>query len=102
MDQPTAQNLPAIRALAQRITPILRRNAVVRAAVFGSVARGEAAPGSDLDLLVEFGEEKSLLDLAHIKLELESELGHPVDVVTYRSLYHRLREPILREQVPIL
>lgn len=102
MDPTTAQQRPAIKELAQRITPILRRNAVVRAGVFGSVARGEAAPGSDLDLLVEFGEEKSLLDLARLKLELEGELGHPVDVVTYRSLYHRLREPILKEQVPIL
>ncbi|MEW5911459.1 MAG: nucleotidyltransferase family protein [Thermodesulfobacteriota bacterium] len=102
MDSPALKDRPALKKLAQRIAPILRRNAVVRAAVFGSMARGEAAPGSDLDLLVEFGEEKSLLALAHLKLELESELGHQVDVVTYRSLYHRLRDPILQEQVPIL
>jgi predicted nucleotidyltransferase len=102
MDSLAIKDRPEFKALAQRIRPILRRNAVVRAAVFGSVARGEAAPGSDLDLLVEFGEEKSLLELASLKLELEGELGHKVDVLTYRSLYHRLREPILREQVPIL
>lgn len=93
---------PALKDLAERINPILRRNAVVRAAVFGSVARGEASPESDLDLLVEFGEEKSLLDLAHLKVELEEELGHTVDVLTYRAIYHRLRQRILDEQVPIL
>ena len=93
---------PALKDLAERINPILRRNAVVRAAIFGSVARGEASPGSDLDLLVEFGDDKSLLDLAHLKVELEQELGHPVDVLTYRAIYHRLRERILQEQVPIL
>jgi predicted nucleotidyltransferase len=58
--------------------------------------------GSDLDFLVEFGEEKSLLDLARLKLEMEGELGRQVDVVTYRSLYHRLRDPLLQEQVAIL
>ncbi|MBI4799422.1 MAG: nucleotidyltransferase family protein [Desulfarculus sp.] len=93
---------PALKDLAARINPILRRNAVVRAGVFGSVARGEASPGSDLDLLVEFAGEKSLLDLAHLKVELEEELGHPVDVLTYRAIYHRLRQHILDEQVPIL
>jgi uncharacterized protein len=101
MDFPSAVN-PALQDLAERINPILRRNAVVRAAVFGSVARGEASPGSDLDLLVELGPEKSLLDLAHLKVELEEELGHSVDVLTYQGIYHRLRERILGEQVPIL
>jgi predicted nucleotidyltransferase len=97
----TSQN-PALQKIAERIKPILRRNAIVRAAVFGSVARGEATPESDLDLLVEFGEDKSLLALAHLKVELEAELGHKVDVLTYRALHHRLRERILQEQVPIL
>lgn len=101
MNSPIALR-PALKDLAERINPVLRRNAVVRAAVFGSVARGEAGPGSDLDLLVEFDGEKSLLDLAHLKVELEEELGHSVDVLTYRAIHHRLRQRILQEQVPIL
>jgi predicted nucleotidyltransferase len=82
--------------------PILQRHGVVRAGIFGSVARGEAGPGSDLDLLVEFGRRTSLLDRAGLKLELEAALGRTVDVVHYRSLYERIREGILAEEVAIL
>lgn len=91
-----------IEPLAQRMTPILRRHGVVRAGLFGSVARGEAGPRSDLDLLVEFGRQTSLLDRAGLKLELEAALGRPVDVVHYRSLYEPIRERVLAEELPIL
>ncbi|MFZ5587449.1 MAG: hypothetical protein ACOZHQ_16135 [Thermodesulfobacteriota bacterium] len=51
---------------------------------------------------MEFGENKRLLALAHLRVELEAELGHKVDVLTCRALHHRLRERILQEQAPIL
>ncbi|MFH1033785.1 MAG: DNA polymerase beta [Pseudomonadota bacterium] len=76
---------PALKDLAQRINPILRRNTVVRAAVFGSMARGEANP-----------------DIAPDIVELEEELGHSVDVLTCRAIHHRLRQRILPEQATIL
>jgi predicted nucleotidyltransferase len=57
---------------------------------------------SDIDILIEFEGRKSLLDLVHLKNELEDAVNRRVDVLTYRSLHTRLRDRILAEQVPIL
>jgi len=91
-----------LEEVATKILPVLRRHNVLRAAVFGSFARGEPREDSDLDILVEFGGDKSLLDLAGLKLDLEEILGRSVDVITYRGLSPRIRERVLEEQVPIL
>ena len=69
--------------------------------VFGSVARGEADAGSDVDFLVELDPGRSLLDLGGLQFELEALLGRPVDVVTERGLKARIRERVLREAVPV-
>ena len=92
----------AIEEIRNRITPVLREHGVRRAGIFGSTARGEARPESDLDLLVEFEEGRSLLDLVDLRLVLEDLLGREADVVTYASLHPRLRERVLEEQVEIL
>jgi uncharacterized protein len=68
--------------------------------VFGSVARGEAGEGSDLDLLVEFELGQSLLDHAALILDLEDLLGRKVDIVT-EGLYWLLRRRILKEARPL-
>jgi predicted nucleotidyltransferase len=65
--------------------------------VFGSAARGEAKPGSDLDFLVELEPGRSLLDQAALVLDLEELLGCKVDVVTEGGLYWLLRRRILKE-----
>jgi len=88
----------SIVEVKRRIIPILRRYGVVKAAIFGSFVRGEAKEDSDLDLLVEFKGEKSLIDLAGLKIELEETLGISVDVLTYDSLHPLLKDRILREQ----
>lgn len=76
---------------------------VKRAALFGSYARGDATKNSDIDLLIEFkGKNKSLLDLAALKIHLEETLGKNVDLITYNSIHPRLRDRILAEQIMIL
>jgi len=80
----------------------LRAHGVVRAAVFGSLARGTARDDSDIDLLVEFAEGRGLFDLAALELDLSDVLDRRVEVVTYRSLDPHMRERVLREQVVIL
>jgi len=69
--------------------------------VFGSVARGDADPESDVDFLVELEAGRSLLDLGGLQMELESLLGCRVDVVTVRGLKARIRDRVLREAMPV-
>ena len=64
--------------------------------VFGSVARGEADVGSDVDFLVEMEPGRSLFDLGGLQYDLERLLGRPVDVVTERGLKPRIRNRVLQ------
>jgi uncharacterized protein len=69
--------------------------------IFGSLARGEARPNSDIDLLIDRGAETSPWFPAGLILELEELLGRDVDVVTENSLAPYLREQILQEAIPL-
>jgi hypothetical protein len=69
--------------------------------VFGSVARGEADAQSDIDLLVEFEPDRSLLDHAALWLELQELLGCKVDVVSEGGVKARIRDRVLREALPV-
>lgn len=84
--------------IKRKITPILERQGVNVAALFGSTARGEARKGSDIDLLIKLKKGKTLLDIVHLKLELEKKLGRKVDLVEYDAIRPLLRETILNEQ----
>lgn len=68
-------------------------------AVFGSVARGEDQPNSDLDLLVQPPNDADLFDLQRLEDTFEAIIGRKVDVVSYRGLDPRLDSDILREKV---
>ena len=69
--------------------------------VFGSVARGDDGPGSDIDLLVDFEPHASLLDLIALKQELDQLLNRRTDVVTTDSVSPFLRQRILDEARPL-
>lgn len=62
--------------------------------VFGSVARGEARPDSDVDLMVRFRRPTSLFTLVHLKDFLESLIGRPVDLVTEAGLRPWMRDSV--------
>jgi len=68
-------------------------------AVFGSVARGEAHSGSDVDLLVEFSIPVGLFEFVRLRRFLEEILGTRVDLFTAGALKPQLREAVLREAV---
>jgi hypothetical protein len=70
---------------------------VTAVGVFGSMARGEATPTSDVDLLVEFAERKSLLDLARLQRDLSAAIGRNVDLLTKDAISPYLRDRILSE-----
>ena len=88
--------------VSKKSLPILKKNGVTKAGIFGSVARGEAKKKSDVDVLVKFKKGKSLLDLVRLERELSEKLGRKVDVVTYNSISPYLKERILKEEVRIL
>lgn len=67
--------------------------------LFGSVARDEAGPDSDVDLLVDFDAPVGLFEFLELKERLEEILGTHVDLVTRNGLKPQLRERILREVV---
>lgn len=83
------------------ILAIAQRHGASNVRVFGSVARGEAGPGSDVDILVDLERGRSLLDHAQLQIDLEALLGRKVDVVTERGLRSHLRDRVLHEAIPL-
>ena len=91
-----------LQRIAKIAVPILKKNGVVKSGIFGSYARGEAKKRSDIDFLIKMKKGKSLLDLAHIKNELEENLHKGVDLVEYVVIKPKIKEQILSEEVKIL
>jgi len=79
------------------IVNYLKRFNPKRIGVFGSYAREEDTPQSDIDILVDFSEPVTLFDLGGIKYDLSDILNRPVDIVTERSVNKRIREYIYRD-----
>ncbi len=95
-------NLKAlIQANREQILALAASYGASNVRVFGSVARGEAGPDSDIDFLVALENRRSLLDLVGLWQDLEDLLGREVDVVTEGGLKERMRERVLREAVPL-
>mgnify|MGYP005855063541 CR=1 FL=1 len=82
--------------------PILQRYGVTRAGLFGSWARGDMTGASDIDILVETGEDMSLFEFVHLKHELEEALQRKIDLVEYQTIKPRLKPILLREELAIL
>lgn len=81
----------------RRLEPELARRNVARIGVFGSVARGDSTPDSDIDVLVQMTDEGDLFDLVGVKHLLEQNLGQSVDVVPIGGLKQDVRDAVLRE-----
>lgn len=90
-----------IEDIKHAIVPILTRHSITRAGIFGSVATGNATGQSDIDILVELGENISLLEFVGLKYELEDRLGRKVDLVEYQSIKPRLKSRIMAEEIRI-
>lgn len=90
-----------IREQRDEIQRIAAEHGVTKLRVFGSVARGEERPGSDLDLLIEVGPVTSSWFPAGLILDLEQLLGCRVEVITEQGLHPELREAVLRDARPL-
>jgi uncharacterized protein len=92
-----------IDKIKSKIIPILKKNKVTKAGIFGSYARGEQKKNSDVDILVEINDPKlSLFGIIGIENELSDKLKKKVDLVEYIALHKLLKERILNDEVRII
>jgi hypothetical protein len=110
-------NVPKLRApprhpgglgIDEVITPhrrelarLRRKYGVATLRVFGSVARGEAGPNSDVDLLVEYSRAVDILTGVSLRLDLQAALGRRVDLVREEYLKWSVRPQALADAVPV-
>jgi uncharacterized protein len=90
-----------IEEVKRRTTPVFQQHGVRYAAVFGSVARGDDRPGSDVDILVRLGRPTGMVGYIRLIENLEESLDRRVDVVTEQSLNQHLQPYIARDLATI-
>jgi uncharacterized protein len=88
------KQIAIIKSITSRLNPLF-------VGVFGSYARGEENPDSDLDVLIDVRNKTNLLDLIEIEQELAQELNLKVDLITYRSL-NSLIKPYIEKDLILL
>ena len=93
--------LELVHSKRDEIRRIAEKHGAGNPRVFGSIARGEARPDSDVDLLVDAGPHTSSWFPAGLIIELEALLGRRVEVVTSNGLNPYLRDRVLREAVAL-
>ena len=79
----------------KRLADLCRRHDVTRLRIFGSASRDQEGPGSDIDLLVDFGSPKGFFELLRLEDDLSAFFGRPVDLMTERGLSPYLKRPIV-------
>jgi predicted nucleotidyltransferase len=81
-----------------KLIEVCRAHGTRRVSLFGSFARGNAGPESDVDVLVEFASPTGLLALVRLERELSEALGRPVDLLTEEAISHHLRDEIMQSR----
>jgi len=90
-----------VRSRKEEILRLAAKHGAHNVRLFGSAARGDAGPESDVDLLVDAGPVTSAFFPAGLLVDLEDLLGRKVDVVTERALHWYIRDRILKEAKPL-
>lgn len=93
--------LETLKARREDILRLARQWGAHDVRVFGSVARGEPGPKSDVDFLVHFEDGRSLLDHGGLLMDLQDLLGCEVDVVDDDAMRPRFRDRVLKEAVSL-
>ena len=86
-----------IQTIQQKTSPLFKQYGVKRASLFGSTARGENKPDSDVDILVEMAEKSRLFDFFALQTDLEQTLNRKVDLVEFETIRPRLKSYILSD-----
>lgn len=101
MSHPTAPTLAMIRTHRDDILTIAARFGATHVRVVGSVARQEATPASDIDLLVTLVGRHTVFDLVGLWLELEASLGHAVSIIPDSIEDEAFLRSVLADAVPL-
>lgn len=84
-------------SLSQKIVQLLSKHNPKKIGIFGSFARNQQSRSSDIDILVDFKEQKSILELIEIEMELEDALKRKVDLITETSVHPYLKDYIQKD-----
>jgi hypothetical protein len=90
-----------IEVIKKKSTPILKKYGIQSAAIFGSVARGEDRPDSDIDILVRLGERMGIYKFIGLQFELENTLGKKVDLVSDKSI-NKYVKPYMEKDLTLI
>ena len=95
------RGIEMLRGKRSQILELAARHGARNVRVFGSVARGESSPDSDIDFLIDCGPNPSPFFPGGLLMDLEELLGRRVDIVTERGLHPYLRDQILHEAIAL-
>ena len=90
-----------IQQKKKEILLVAQQHGIVNIRIFGSIARGDDNLQSDVDLLVDLEQRRTLFDLGGALIKLQDLLGRKVDIVTERGLHWYLKEKIMKEAKPL-
>lgn len=90
-----------LKGKREEILRLAAKHGALNVRVFGSVARGDAGPGSDIDFLIEAGPNRTPFFPGGLLADLEELLGRKVDVITEKGLHWYVREKVLKEAIPL-
>jgi len=98
------KNKSQINNIKKKILPILKKNHIIKAGIFGSYARGDNKKNSDVDILIQIknGKKFSLFDMIGLQIEIEKRLKRKVDLITYESISPYLKRYILEDEIKII
>ena len=88
-----------VTEIKEKISKVAGQYGVQRAYLFGSYSRGEARPGSDIDLCIEKGKIRTLFELSGFCQDLEEILESKVDVITTTGISDNFKEQIEKEMI---
>ena len=94
-----ALTLPTIK---RRATGVLKTHGIKRAGLFGSAARNQLKPSSDVDILIETGGKMGLIEMVGLKLKLEASLGRKVDLVEFKAVKPTFAKQVARDYVAVI
>lgn len=92
----------SLNDIKQIAIPILKNAGITHSAIFGSYARGENTPDSDIDILIEVPQGMTLFDLGGLQMDLEEALGKKVDLIDFKTIKTFLKPYILNNQIKII